>query len=72
MASVLLCASVERCFVSRLRDIFCGAGGGFVFDGGALLIGGSSVCDDLGGISTGDEVVLTSPPELAHWGGGRR
>ena len=29
-----------------------------------LLIGGSSVCDDFGCVSTGDEVMLTSPPEL--------
>ena len=34
------------------------------------MVGGGSVRDDLGGVSTGDEVMLTSPPELAHcWGG---
>ena len=27
-----------------------------------------SVCDDMGGVSTGDEVMLTPPPELAHCG----
>ena len=41
-----------------------------VICGGALLVGGGSVCDDLGGVSTGDEVMLTSHPELAHCGGG--
>ena len=45
---------------------FCGGASGLVFGGGALLTGGCSVCDDLGGVSTGDEVMLTSPPELAH------
>ena len=45
---------------------FCGGGGGFVFGGGALLVGGGSVCDDLVGFSTGDEVMLTSHPVLAH------
>ena len=34
------------------------------------MVGGGSVCDNLGGVSTGDEVVLTSHPELAHCGGG--
>ena len=38
--------------------------------GGAFLVGGGSVCDDMGCVSTGDEVMLTSPPELAHCGGG--
>ena len=36
------------------------------FCGGALFVGVGSVCDDLGGASTGDEVMLTSHPELAH------
>ena len=45
---------------------FCGGGGGFVVVGGALLVGGCSVCDDLGCGSTGDEVMLTSHPELAQ------
>ena len=42
---------------------FSGGGGGLVFGGGAWLFGGSSVCDDLGSVSTGDKVMLTSPPE---------
>ena len=47
--------------------IFFGGGGdGLAFGGGALLVGCGSVCDDLGGVSTGDEGMLTSPPELAH------
>ena len=50
--------------------VFCGGGGGLVIGGGTLLVGGGSFCDDLGGVSTGDEVMLTSPPELAHCGGG--
>ena len=34
---------------------------------------GRSVCGDMGGVSTGDEVMLTSPPELPHCvGGGER
>ena len=45
---------------------FCGGGGGFVVGGGAFLVGSGSVCDDMSGGSTGDEVMLTSPPELAH------
>ena len=44
----------------------CGGGGGFLVGGGAFLVGGGSVCDDLGGVSTGDEVMLTSHPELDH------
>ena len=32
-----------------------------VVGGGVFLVGGVSVCDDMG-----DEVMLTSPPELAH------
>ena len=35
---------------------FCDGGGRLVFGGGALLIGGSHVCDDLGGVSTGDDL----------------
>ena len=31
-----------------------------------FLVGGGSVCDDMRGVSTDDEVMLTSPPELAH------
>ena len=46
---------------------FCGGGGGLDIGGGALLVGGCSVCDDLGGVSTGEEVMLASPPELAHY-----
>ena len=38
--------------------------------GGAFMVGGVSVSDDMGGISTGDEVIFTSTPELAHCGGG--
>ena len=30
------------------------------------MVGGVSVCDDMGCVSTGDEVMLSSPPELAH------
>ena len=44
----------------------CGGGGGLVVIGGALFVGEGSVCDDLFGVYTGDEVMLTSPPELAH------
>ena len=44
---------------------FCGGGSGLVVCGGAFLVGGGSVCDDMGGVCTGDEVILTSPPELA-------
>ena len=51
---------------------FCGGGGGLVFGDGAFLIGGSSVCDDLGGVSTVDEVMLTSTPDLDHCGRGGR
>ena len=29
--------------------IFCGCGSGLVFVGGALVVGGGRVCDDLGG-----------------------
>ena len=47
-------------------DIFCGGGGGLVGGGGAFFVGGGSVCDDMahimGGVSTGEEVMLTSPP----------
>ena len=46
--------------------VFCGGGGVLVIGGGALLVGGGSDCDDLGGVSTGDEVMLTAHPELAH------
>ena len=46
----------------------CGGGGGLVVGGGAFLVGGGNVCDDMGGVSTGDEVMLTSPPKLAHCG----
>ena len=49
---------------------FCGGGGGLVFGGGTFLVGGGSVCDNMGGVSTDDEVMLTSPPDLAHCGGG--
>ena len=45
---------------------FCGGGGGLFVGGCALLVGGGSVCDDLGDVSTGDEVMRTSHPELAH------
>ena len=45
---------------------FCGGGGGLVVGGGALLVGCGSACGYLGGFSTGDEVMLTSHPELAH------
>ena len=34
------------------------------------MVGGGSVSDDMGGVSTGDEVMLTSTPKLAHCGGG--
>ena len=45
---------------------FCGGGGGLVVGGGALLVGCGSACGYLGGFSTGDEVMLTSHPELAQ------
>ena len=41
--------------------------------GGALVVGGGSICGDLGVLSLVmdfREVMLTSPPELAHCGGG--
>ena len=44
---------------------FCGAVVG-------LVVGGGSVSDDLGGVSTGDGVMLTSHPELAQCGNGGR
>ena len=47
-----------------------GGGGGLVFGGGAFLIGGISVCNDFGGVSTGDGVLLTSPPDLVPCGEG--
>ena len=34
-----------------------------------MLVGGGSVCDDLGCVITGDDHMLTSPPELADCGG---
>ena len=34
------------------------------------MVGGGG--DDMGGVITGDEVMLTSPPELAHCGGGTK
>ena len=45
--------------------IFCGGGGGLV-GGGSFLVCGGSVWDYMGGVSTGDEVMLIQPPELAH------
>ena len=58
----------QRTMGNYCHDYFflCGGGGGLVFVVGALWVGGGSVCDDLGGDSTGDEVMLTSTPELAH------
>ena len=44
-----------------------------MFGGGALVVGGGSVCGDwavLALVMDFREVILTSPPELAHWGGG--
>ena len=39
---------------------FCGRGCGTV-------VGGGSVCGDCGSVSTGgEEVVMTSPPEMVH------
>ena len=59
---------------------FCGCGGGLVVGGGilvvgcgALVVGGGSVCGDLGVLALVmdfREVMLTSPPELAHCEGG--
>ena len=49
--------------------VFGGSGGGLVVGCGAFLVGGGSVCEDMGGFSTGDEVLLTSPSELVHCGG---
>ena len=49
-----------------LGFFFCGGAGGLVIGGGELLVGGGSVCDDLVGFSTGDEIMLTSHPVLAH------
>ena len=55
----------QRTTENYCHDFF-GGGEGLVGSGGALLVGVGSVCDDLGGVSTGDEVMLTSHPELAH------
>ena len=41
------------------HDFFCGDGSGLAVGGGALLVGGGSACDDLGGVSTGDEVMVS-------------
>ena len=49
---------------------FCGCGGGLVDSGGALVVGGGSVCGDWGLLALVmdfREVMLTSPPELAHY-----
>ena len=40
---------------------FGGWGEGVVVGGGVFLVGGGSVFDDMGGVCTGDEVMLTSP-----------
>ena len=48
---------------------FCGCGGGLVGDGGTYLVGGGSLCGDLGVfpiVMDLKEVMLTSPTELAH------
>ena len=48
---------------------FCGCGSGLVVNGGALVIGGGSVCGDyavLALVMDFREVMLNSPPELAH------
>ena len=52
--------------VNYCPDFFRGRCGGLHVGGGALLVGGGSVCDDLGRVSTGHEVMPTSQPELAH------
>ena len=45
----------QRTTGNHCHDCFlCGGGGGLVVGGGALLVCGGSVCDDLGGVSTGD------------------
>ena len=48
---------------------FCGCGGGLVVGGGVLGVGGGSICGDWGVLALVmdfREVMLTSPPELAH------
>ena len=50
MASVLLSASVERCFVSRMRNFFIyGFSSGLVVSGGVLVVGGGSFWGHWGG-----------------------
>ena len=51
----------------------CGCVGGLEVRGGALVVGGGSVCVDWGVLAVVmnfREVMLTSPPEMAHCGGG--
>ena len=65
---------IEAKIIPKLRTTgnycnFCGGGGGLVFSGGALVVGGGSICGDLGVLTLVmdfREVILTSPPELAH------
>ena len=48
---------------------FCDWGSGLVVNGGALVIGGGSICGDyavLALVMDFREVMLISPPELAH------
>ena len=52
---------------------FCGCGGGLLVGGGTLGVGGGSVCSGWGVLALMmdfREVMLTSPLELAHCGGG--
>ena len=51
---------------------WCGGGRGLVVGGGELLVGGGSVCDVLGGVSTGDEVMLNWPTVGGGGGGPMR
>ena len=49
--------------------VFCGFGSGLVVGGGALVISGGSVWDQIGVFALVmdlREVMPTSPPELAH------
>ena len=52
----------QRTTVNYCPDFFRGRCCGLHVGGGALLVGGGSVCDDLGRVSTGDEVMPTSTP----------
>ena len=53
---------------------FCGFGSGLVVGGDALVVGGGSFYGHFRGfalVMDSREVMLTSPPELTHFKGGR-